>query len=260
VRHQLNHVQAEFGDYGVRGGLSFSGLVTATPGVLPLAWNQYAAFLLGQPSYFSKDVQTEEMIGRENQFGLYVRDRWEVRRNLTLNLGLRMEAYPLMNRDTRGLERLEYDTYTVLIGGLGGVPRDVGINLQKFYSRPRLGAAWRVTDDSVVRAGYGRTYNALPWSRPLRGSFPQDINFNRTAEQYGLDDDAGGGHSAGADAGHQPAVYSCRAACSCGRRTRTARSQRHRPDQRGLRAAAARPTSRRKSPTCTRAPTAAMPT
>jgi hypothetical protein len=184
VRHQLNHVQAEFGDYGVRGGFSFSGLVTATPGVLPLAWNNYAAFLMGRPSYFSIDVQTEEMIGRENQFGFYVRDRWEVRRNLTLNLGLRVEAYPLMNRDTRGLERLEYDTYTVLIGGLGGVPNDVGINLQKLYAAPRLGAAWRVTDDSVVRAGWGRTYNALPWSRPLRGSFPQDIWFNRSAEQY----------------------------------------------------------------------------
>jgi hypothetical protein len=184
VRHQLNHVQAEFGDYGVRGGFSFSGLVTATPGVLPLAWNQYAAFLMGRPSYFSIDVQTEEMIGRENQFGFYVRDRWEVRRNLTLNLGLRLEAYPLMNRDTRGLERLEYDTYTVLIGGLGGVPNDVGINLKKLYAAPRLGAAWRVSDDSVVRAGWGRTYNALPWSRPLRGSFPQDIWFNRSAEQY----------------------------------------------------------------------------
>jgi hypothetical protein len=186
VRHQLNHVQAEFGDYGVRGGLSSSGLITATPGVLPLAWNQYAAFLLGRASYFSKDVQTEEMIGRENQFGLYVRDRWEVARNLTLNLGLRMEAYPLMNRDTRGLERLEYDTYTVLIGGFGGVPRDVGLDVQKFYLAPRVGAAWRLTEESVVRTGYGRTYNALPWSRPLRGSFPQDINFNQSAEQYGV--------------------------------------------------------------------------
>lgn len=186
VRHQLNHVQAEFGDYGVRGGLSSSGLITSTPGVLPLAWNQYAAFMLGQTSYFSKDVQTEEMIGRENQYGVYVRDRWEVARNLTLNLGLRAEIYPLMNRDTRGIERLEYDTYTVLIGGFGGVPRDVGIDLQKFYLAPRVGAAWRLSDVSVVRAGYGRTYNALPWSRPLRGSFPQDINFNQSAEQYGV--------------------------------------------------------------------------
>jgi hypothetical protein len=37
----------------------------------------------------------------------------------------------------------------------------------------------------VVRAGYGHTINPLPWSRPLRGSFPYDITFNNTAEQFG---------------------------------------------------------------------------
>ena len=30
----------------------------------------------------------------------------------------------------------------------------------------------------------GRTINPLPWSRPMRGSFPQDINFNASAEQF----------------------------------------------------------------------------
>jgi hypothetical protein len=44
----------------------------------------------------TKDVQTEEMTGRENQFGLYMRDRWEVARNITVNLGLRAEIYPLL--------------------------------------------------------------------------------------------------------------------------------------------------------------------
>jgi outer membrane receptor protein involved in Fe transport len=241
VRHQLNHVQAEFGDYGVRGGLQFSGLITATPGVLPLAWNQYAAFLLGPSSYFSKDVQTEEMIGRENQFGFYVRDRWEVARNLTLNLGLRAEMYPLMNRDTRGLERLEYDTYTVLIGGFGGVPRDVGIDVQKFYLAPRVGAAWRLSEESVARAGYGRTYNALPWSRPLRGSFPQDINFNRSPSSTP-------GRPRWPRASRRCRCRTSRPAGSAAARRVHAvaepdpgRSQRHRPVQRRLRAAAPGP-------------------
>jgi hypothetical protein len=201
VRHQLNHVQAEFGDYGVRGGLSFSGLITATPGVLPLAWNQYARSCSASPSYFSKDVQTEEMIGRENQFGLYVRDRWEVARNLTLNLGLRVEAYPLMNRDTRGLERLEYDTYTVLIGGFGGVPRDVGIDVQKVYLAPRVGAAWRLTEESVVR-----TATAAPTTR-CRGRVRCAARSRRTSTSTArravrLDDDADRGHPAGAGARH----------------------------------------------------------
>lgn len=184
VRHELNHIQAEFGPFGVRGGFTFSGNVTGAPGYVALGWNSYAAFLMGLPSFFSKDVQTEEMTGREWQSALYLRDRWNVNDRLTLSLGLRMEHYPLMKRADRGLERLDYDTYEVLIGGRGGVPEDVGINIKTLYLAPRLGAMYRLSDDAVVRAGYGQTINPLPWSRPLRGSFPQDIAFSRSADPY----------------------------------------------------------------------------
>src|SRR5205085_1668575 len=40
------------------------------------------------------------------------------------------------------------------------------------------------SDNMVLRAGYGRTFNPLPWSRPLRGSFPYDIFFNQSADQF----------------------------------------------------------------------------
>ena len=185
VRHELNHRQAEFGTYGLRGGFGFSGNTTGAPGYTPLAWNQFAGFLMGLPSSFSKDVQTEEMTGREWQSAIYVRDRWNVNEKLTFSLGVRTEFYPLMTRKDHGIERLDYDTYTVLIGGLGDVPKDVGINLKTMYFAPRLGGIYRLTENSVVRAGYGRTINPLPWSRPMRGSFPYDINFNQSAEQFG---------------------------------------------------------------------------
>lgn len=184
VNHQLNHFQAEFGDYGVRGGLSFSGNVTGAPGYVALGWNQYAAFLLGQSSFFSKDVQTEEMTGREWQTAVYFRDRWNVNQKLTVSAGLRMEYYPLMTRADRGIERLDYTTYEALIGGLGSTPKDVGIDLKKLYFAPRLGGMYRISENAVFRAGYGQTINPLPWSRPMRGSFPQDILFNRSAEQF----------------------------------------------------------------------------
>ncbi len=184
VKLDLNHRQAEWGDYGLRGGLSFSGNTTGAPGYISPGWNSYAGFLLGLPSYFAKDTQTEEMTGREWQWAYYLRDRWRVNNRLTLNLGLRIENYPLMHRANRGLERLDYATYNVLIGGLGGVPEDVGLKLKKWYFAPRVGAAYRLDNKSVLRGGYGLTFNALPWSRPLRGSFPQDVNFNRTAETY----------------------------------------------------------------------------
>jgi outer membrane receptor protein involved in Fe transport len=173
VHHQFNHIQAELGTIGgVRGGLQFGSSVTSAPGYIPIGWNQFAAFLLGLPTHRQKDVQAEEMTGREWQWGFYASDRWRASGNLTLNLGLRLEMYPLMRRRDRGIERLDYDTYTVLIGGLGGTPEDVDINVKRFYLAPRLGAIYRLSDDTVLRAGYGRTFNPLPWSRPLRGTFP----------------------------------------------------------------------------------------
>jgi hypothetical protein len=184
VKLELNHRQAEFGPYGLKGGFRFDGLVTGSPGYVALGWNRFADFLLGRPNFFSKDVQTEDMSGREWQTAYYLRDRWRVTPNLTLNLGLRLEHYPLMTRANSGIERLDLSTYTLLLGGRGDVPKDVGLELQKWYLAPRLGVAYRLGEKSVVRAGYGRTINPLPWSRPLRGAFPYDIFFNNTAEQF----------------------------------------------------------------------------
>jgi len=184
VRLELNHYQAEFGDYGLKGGFSFGGLVTGAPGYTQLAWNQFADFLLGLPDVYSKDSQEIQMTGRENQFATYIRDRWSVSQKLTLSLGLRLEYYPLMKRADSGIERLDYNTYTVLLGGRGDVPDNAGINMKSWYFAPRLGAMYRLSEKSVIRAGYGRTINPLPWSRPMRGSFPYDINLRKQADPY----------------------------------------------------------------------------
>ena len=183
VRHELNHWQPEWGG-GVRGSLTLGNLTTSAPGYTPLGWNSLGGFLLGLQTQNIKDVQAYEMTGREWQGALYVRDRFTVNQKLTLSLGLRLEYYPLMRREDRGIERLEVDTYTLLLGGLGDVPDDVGINLKKWYLAPRLGAMYRLNEKSVIRAGYGRTFNPLPWSRPMRGSYPFDVWVTNTAEQY----------------------------------------------------------------------------
>ena len=185
VRLELNHFQAEFGPYGLKGGFAFSNNTTGAPGYTSPGWNNFGAFLLGLPNSYSKDFQEIQMTGRENQFALYARDRWNVTEKLTLSLGLRMEYFPLMKRADSGIERLDLSTWTLLMGGRGDVPEDVGINLKKLYFAPRLGAIYRLTEKSVIRAGYGRTINPLPWSRPMRGAYPYDVFLSKAGETYG---------------------------------------------------------------------------
>jgi hypothetical protein len=177
IRLRLNHWQPEVSN--PRGILSFGGGVTGTPGYTGVGgWNGYAAFLLGQMSSYNKSIQYEELSGRENQYGLYVADRWQVNEKFTMNLGLRYEYYPLMTRQDRGIELLDVPTYTVKLGGLGGNPKDLGIEVSKTLFAPRFGAAYRLNDNTVFRAGYGRTFTPLPWTRPMRGRFPLTIAYS----------------------------------------------------------------------------------
>lgn len=175
ARLRLNHWQPEVGA-GPRGGFTFGGGVTALRGgPAPNIYNRYAAFLLGLPTQVGKSIQNEVMTGREWQFGLFVRDRWQVSQTVTINAGLRWEYYPLMTRENRGIERLDLQTLDVLLGGVGGNPTDLDIAVSKTLFAPRVGAAWRINPDTVFRAGYGLTYNPLPFSRPFRGFYPLTI-------------------------------------------------------------------------------------
>jgi hypothetical protein len=180
IRYQLNHWQPELGA-GPRGSFDFSGNITGQPDYDTNGWNSYAAFLLGRTSGYGKSIQFEEMSGRENQYAVFASDRWNASPKLTMTLGLRYEYYPIMSRENRGLERLDYDTWEVLLGGIGNVPADVGLKPSKTLFAPRVGAAYRLNDLTVFRAGYGITYNPLPWSRPLRGFYPLTIGFSDSA-------------------------------------------------------------------------------
>jgi outer membrane receptor protein involved in Fe transport len=178
VRLELTHWQPEVGA-GPRGALTFNGGTTGIPGYASVGgWNAYAGFLLGQIGNYSKSVQFEEMTGRENQFGLYVSDRWQVNEKLTLNLGLRYELYPLFHRADRGIELLDLDTFNVALGGLGGNSEDLGLKTSKTLFAPRLGVAYRANDDTVIRGGFGRTFNPMPWSRPIRDPYPLVIAYS----------------------------------------------------------------------------------
>jgi hypothetical protein len=182
VRLELNHRQAEWGSYGLKGGFGFANNTTGATGYTSPGWNSWAAYLMGLANSYSEDTQTEDMSGRENQFAFYLRDRWNVTPKLTISAGARLDYYPLMQRaNGRGIETLDYSSYVVTLGGIGGQAKSAGINYTAWYIEPRVGAAYRLDENTVFRAAYGQTRNPLPWSRPMRGSYPFDINNNDSA-------------------------------------------------------------------------------
>jgi len=172
-RHHLTHWQPETAN--PRGAITFANGATRIPGQTNRSPHNYSAALLGLVGSYTKSIQYLEMKNREWQLAWYFRDRWQATRRLTLNLGLRYEYYPLLNRGDRGIEFWNPYTNDVYLGGLGNVPRGVGITVSKTLFAPRVGFAYRLKEKWVVRSGYGITYDPMPFSRPLRGPYPATL-------------------------------------------------------------------------------------
>ena len=136
----------------------------------------------------NKSLQNELMTGREWQHALYFRDRWKPSDKLTLDLGLRWELYPIMHRaNGRGIDRVDPANLKVMVAGLGGNDQNNGMEASLNNFAPRLGGIYRLNDKTVVRSGYGITYNAQPWARALRGDNDYPVTVASTyqnAEQF----------------------------------------------------------------------------
>ena len=179
VHHIMDHWQPEIGG-GPRGIFTIGRNMTRVPGSSNNQQNSMASFLLGNYTYWSKSLQWEVMSPRIWQHALFIRDRWQVNDKLTLTLGLRWEYFPTPTRVNRQYEVLDWDT--INSGGpmILKLNNDVKASLRMFA--PRLGLAYRLSDNDVLRAGYGITNDPYPFSRPLRGSFPLTYNASLSSQ------------------------------------------------------------------------------
>lgn len=179
--YTINHFQPQ-ASFGPRGGFNFSGGLTAlNGGSAPNLYNGWGDFLQGHANSLGKDLQyINPAAVRMPGMGFYARDQWQVTRKLTVNYGIRYERYPFATRDHRGGERYDPDLDRVLIGGLGNTPRDTGIDVGIGQLAPRLGIAYRMTEKTVVRAGYGISVDPNSF-RNLRDAYPATISLTVNA-------------------------------------------------------------------------------
>ncbi|MDX2180951.1 MAG: TonB-dependent receptor [Bryobacteraceae bacterium] len=178
---QLNHQQAQGPNYGPQGGFIFSGGVTTNRGGDSAnQFNSYAAFLLGQPNRAGKTIQVPDVYRvRQTQSALYIRDRWNISRKVTLSYGVRWEKFYFPTRTDRGIEVYNRSTNLIDVCDFGSTPKDCGIKDTSRFT-PRVGIAWRVNDGFIVRAGYGITNDPFPLADHFRANYPvvlfQELN------------------------------------------------------------------------------------
>jgi Carboxypeptidase regulatory-like domain/TonB dependent receptor/TonB-dependent Receptor Plug Domain len=147
---------------------TFSGGATAlNGGASANLYNSYADFLLGLPITRNTALQNplinedngdnaQSITLRSSEYGLYLRDQFQLTHNLTLSGGVRWEYYPVPVHADRGVELFDFTTNKVLLCGRGSIPADCGIKVQKNLFTPRVGLAYRATDSLVFRTGFSR--------------------------------------------------------------------------------------------------------
>jgi hypothetical protein len=119
-----------------------------------------ATFLLGDVSYFSRFVSTSTD-ARERQWRqfYYVQDTWRPSSRLTLSYGLRADIYNPQTVNAPGNGGwLDIDTGEIRVGGVGSVDRAGNVKNAVNWA-PRAGVSYQINEKTVVRAGYGRSYD-----------------------------------------------------------------------------------------------------
>jgi hypothetical protein len=107
----------------------------------------------------SVDAGNTQRTTYNNGFSFFAQDDYRLRSNFTLNFGLRWEYFGPLSEKNNLLSNLGPDGNLAMVGtdGLNGLYKR---DLHDFG--PRLGFAWQVARNTVVRAGYGIYYDYVP--------------------------------------------------------------------------------------------------
>jgi hypothetical protein len=174
-----------------RGAFSYTGQFTG---------NAFADFLLGYPTSVVSGIGRGSEDARTNWLHLFAQDDWRMRRNLTVNVGLRYEYNQHMHDVANRLSSLDLAGRRYVIASdtsgaisdesqslLGLLPLPYVTSSQAGWDRgllspghvrlaPRTGFALSLDDDrAVVRGGYGIFLNQ--WAYSVQTAFARNLPF-----------------------------------------------------------------------------------
>lgn len=141
-----------------RGNYNFCQSATGSPSDATSGIGM-ATFLLGGTCEFDRAVFNGEPAERQSTVGLYLQDVWRVTPKLTLNYGLRWDKFTAVTSPFKGgLANFDPATGNILLAGLGSVSSSANVYTPNDDLAPRLGFAYKVTQNTVIRAGLGRSF------------------------------------------------------------------------------------------------------
>ena len=129
-------------------------------GVLQAKGLGIATFLIGDVTFFKRFVSTStEAAERQWRHFYYAQDTWRVNQKLTIAYGLRLDVINPQTVNAAGNGGFP-DTATgeVIVAGVGDNKLNGGVENSLNWA-PRLGVSYQLSEKTVVRAGYGRSYD-----------------------------------------------------------------------------------------------------
>jgi outer membrane receptor protein involved in Fe transport len=211
-------------------GVNFNNAQTADPENPGTTGNSVASALLGLPDQYT--IRNETYIATWPTWGVYAQDEWKLSPRITVNFGLRYDTYNVAKLNPGMNNGFDWATGNWEIGGgklpppcstagkapcipgtgnLSDIPNGDRIVVSKYpylYHpahdgfQPRLGLAWRIADKTVLRAGYGLTFDSFTgvmqtfqqsigtwpenqFAQPAYNGIGQPLTLTKTANQAG---------------------------------------------------------------------------
>lgn len=120
-----------------------------------------ATFVLGQVTQFNRFASNSTNANEtQERLFLYAQDTWRATNKLTINYGLRWENYFPEHAGVRGQGSiLNLDTGNLQVANSGPYGANMGVKNNYNLYAPRVGVAYQPDPKTVIRAGYGRSFD-----------------------------------------------------------------------------------------------------
>ncbi len=121
----------------------------------------FATFVLGDVTAYNRYASTSTNAKEfQKRDFFYIQDTWRATPKLTVNAGVRYEFYfPETANGPGNGALLNLNTGFINVAGVGGIPTNLGVSIAKNAWNPRIGLAYQLNPKTVIRGGYGRSFD-----------------------------------------------------------------------------------------------------